>query len=356
MPPTINDVARAAQVSTATVSFVLNGKPGISDETRAKVFQAAAELNYTQKPGRAQREIQTKSLRFLKISKHGRTVNRDHNVFISDYIDGMSGEASRLGYNLEIVSFESVPIDSIVASLANATIDGAIVLGTELSEADLHSFHPLPIPFVVIDTFYDFVDCNFINMNNKDAVFQILTHFVTRGFKRIGLVASNVETTNFHLRRTAFIEGMRRLGLPFDEASIISVDSTYQGAYEDMRSQLKSGLELPDCYFCTNDIITYGCIKALQEFKVRIPEDVSVIGFDNLPMSETMTPPLTTVEVSKEKMGHLSVKLLDEQINAAEKAPAVKTLVGARLIERASVASKSDVRAIPTPAQTAAQP
>ena len=338
MPPTIKDVARIAQVSTATVSFVLNGKPGISDETRVKVLQAAAELNYSQRPSRQSRETKAKSLRFLKISKHGHTVNRDHNVFISDYIDGMSGEASRLGYNLEIVSFENVPLDNIIASLSSTTTDGVIILGTELSEPDIQSFQHLSVPFVVIDTFFDFVECNFINMNNKDAVFQVLSHFVARGFKRIGLIASNVETTNFHLRKTAFLEVMQRFNLPFDESEIISVDSTYQGAYEDMLSQIKSGITLPDCFFCTNDIITYGCIKALQEHNIRIPEDISVIGFDNLPMSETMTPSLTTIDVSKEKMGYLSVKLLDEQINAASKPPAVKILVGAHLVERASVA------------------
>ncbi|WHS33788.1 substrate-binding domain-containing protein [Brucella sp. NM4] len=99
---------------------------------------------------------------------------------------------------------------------------------------------------------------------------------------------------------------------------------------------LQSGHELAECYFCTNDIIAYGFIRALKESGVRIPEDVSVIGFDNLPQSATMEPMLTTVDVSKRKIGNLAVSILDDLINAADKQPAVKVLVGADLVIRQS--------------------
>jgi len=96
---------------------------------------------------------------------------------------------------------------------------------------------------------------------------------------------------------------------------------------------------VPECYVSTNDIITYGCIKAFREFDIRIPQDLSIIGFDNLPMSATMDPPLTTIDVSKRKIGYLAITLLDEQIRSPENQPAVKILVGADLVVRDSVAS-----------------
>jgi LacI family transcriptional regulator len=101
---------------------------------------------------------------------------------------------------------------------------------------------------------------------------------------------------------------------------------------------LNAGLELAECYFCTNDIIAYGFIKALKEKGIRIPEDVSVIGFDNLPQSATMEPGLTTVEVSKRKIGNLAVTILDDLINTTDTQPPVKILVGANLVMRSSVA------------------
>jgi len=337
MSATIKDVSRRANVSAATVSLVLNGKPGISDDTRARVLLAAAELDYSPRPAKALKGVEAGTFRFLKIAKHGHTVNRDHNTFISDYIDGMSGEASKLGYKLEIVSFESVPIEDIASSLVGIGIDGAVVLGTELSEDDIKLFQAATIPIVIIDTFYDFLEANFVNMNNKDAVFKIISYFVDCGFDDVGLISSNVQTTNFHLRKAAFLEGIKKLGLNFNEKDIVTVDSTYQGAYEDMLGKLKGGISLPDCYFCTNDIIAYGCIKAFREFGIKIPQQLSIIGFDNLPMSSTMEPPLTTIDVSKQKIGYFAVRLLDELIKSSEKQHAVKILVGANLIVRDSV-------------------
>lgn len=340
MSSTVKDVAKLAGVSATTVSLVMNGKSGISQETRTRVMQAAKTLKYSQRVARSVKGDALGTLRFLKIAKHGHTVNRDHNTFISDYIDGMSREASACGYKLEIVSFEGEPVEAIVSSLVGASVDGLIVLGTELTEQDIKLLQTLPTPLVVIDSFFDVLECNFVNMNNKDAVYKIIAYFVERGFRNIGFIASNVQTVNFQLRKDAFVEGMKAFGLNFSARDIITVDSTYEGAYQDMLSKLKNGLVVPECYFCTNDIITYGCIKALREFNVRIPQDISVIGFDNLPMSATMEPPLTTIDVSKTKIGYLAIRLLDELIHAEDKQPAVKILVGANLVVRDSVETR----------------
>ena len=344
MASTVREVAERAGVSAATVSLVLNGKGGISEETRTRVLMAAADLNYESRPARAPTAGKVGTLRFLKIAKHGHTVNRDHNTFISDYIDGMSHQAAACGYKLEVVSHEGKPIEAIVASLANTTLSGVVVLGTELTEADVKLFEAIPVPLVVIDTFFDVLECNFVNMNNKDAVFKILGHFVERGFRNIGFIASNVETINFELRREAFIQGMKHFGLGFSPPDTVTVDSTYDGAYQDMLAQLRGGLVVPDGYVCTNDIITYGCIKALREFDIRVPRDLSIIGFDNLPMSATMDPPLTTIDVSKRKIGSLAITVLAEQIRSQVSEPAVKILVGADLVMRDSVTTKAPKR------------
>ncbi|MFC3075669.1 LacI family DNA-binding transcriptional regulator [Shinella pollutisoli] len=332
---TIRDIARAAGVSPATVSLVLNGKGDISGVTRARVLEAVASLNYVPRSTKSGIEAGD-TLRFLKIAKHGHTVNRDHSVFISDYIDGMSAEATRRNYTLEIVSFEGQPISAVAESLAGAPISGVIALGTELSEADIRLVQGLGLPTVFIDTVYDIIDANFVDMNNEDAVYKVLARFQKQGFRRIGFVASHVDTNNFHLRRAAFFKNMARLGLTVQDGDVLSVESTYDGAYADTCSLLKSGIDLAECYFCTNDIIAYGFIRALKQFGVRIPDDVSVIGFDNLPQSATMEPALTTIEVSKRKIGYLAVTVLDDLINASEPQPPVKILVGADLVIRAS--------------------
>lgn len=333
--PTIRDIASAAGVSPATVSLVLNGKGEISGETRARVLEAVAALKYVPRASRGGSDP-GETIRFLKIAKHGHTVNRDHSVFISDYIDGMSAEATRRSYTLEVVSFEGQPITAVAESLAGAPISGVIALGTELSEPDIRLIQGLGLPTVFIDTFYEVLDANFVDMNNEDAVYKVLSRFKELGYERIGFVASHVDTTNFRLRRDAFFKNMTRLGLKVREQDILSVESTYDGAYVDTRALLESGLELAECYFCTNDIIAYGFIRALREHGISIPDDVSIIGFDNLPQSANMDPGLTTIEVSKRKIGYLAVTVLDDLIRANEPQPPVKILVGADLVLRAS--------------------
>jgi LacI family transcriptional regulator len=341
MTPTIRDIARVAQVSPATVSLVLNGKGGISDETRTRVLNAASKLNYAGRSRRITRRQKSKTLLFLKIAKHGHTVNRDHSPFIADYIDGMSQEADRRGYKLEIVSYEDVPIKRILASLMSKSVSGVIILGTELSENDIKLLQRRDVPTVFIDTYFDLLEANFVNMNNKDAVYKILSHLVEQGVRKIGFVASNVETINFDLRLRAFHDCAKLLRIEVRREDIVTVDSTFDGAYRDMSNQLRDGLKLPDCFVCTNDIIAYGCIKALKEFNIDMPERLSIVGFDNLPMSEAVDPPLTTIDVSKRKIGCLAVDILDDLVRATEAQPAVKALVGANLIVRSSVAGAS---------------
>lgn len=350
---TMRDIADAAKVSPATVSLVLNGKGDISSVTRARVLEAVAKLKYVPRSSKVSGEPGEK-LRFLKIAKHGHTVNRDHSVFISDYIDGMSAEATRRNYSLEIVSFEGQPISAVVESLVGAPVGGIIALGTELSEADVELIQGIGLPTVFIDTFYDVIDANFVDMNNEDAVYKVLSRFREQGFQRIGFVASHVSTTNFRLRQDAFFKNMGRLGLKVAERDVLSVESTYDGAYADTLELLRHPIDLADCYFCTNDIIAYGFMRALKESGVRVPEDVCVIGFDNLPQSATSEPALTTIEVSKRKIGYLAVTVLDDLISAVEPQPAVKIQVGAELVLRASH-SKTTPKAPPAAARASAR-
>ena len=347
MSSTVRDVAERAQVSAATVSLVLNGKGGISEETRARVLMAAAELHYESRTPRTAQAVE--------VAAHGHAAlpedrqarphrePRPQHLHLRLHRRHVASGAA-CGYKLEVVSHEGRALEDIVASLSGAALSGVVVLGTELTEDDVKAFDAAEVPFVVIDTFHDRLESNFVNMNNKDAVYRSLGHAVERGFRSIGFIASDVRTINFQLRREAFLEGVRHFGLKLDPRHVVTVDSTYDGAYQDMLAQLRAGLVVPDCYVCTNDIIAYGCIKALRERDIRIPKDLSIIGFDNLPMSATMDPPLTTIDVSKRKIGSLAITLLAEQIRSQVAEPAVKILVGADLVVRDSVAPRALAR------------
>lgn len=342
MGTTIKDIAQRAEVSLATVSLVLNKKPGVGDATRERILRLANEMEYTGPQRGSTSTSETGTIRFLKIARHGHIVNRDHNVFISDYIDGIVHAAKELQYKIEVTSFRTTPMEKIVASVeSEPDLAGAIVLGTELDRNDVLMFQRSTVPLVFIDTFLDYVPFDFVDMNNIDSVFQVLQHFLKHGHQKIGIVRSSARTRNFSLRDRAFFEGMEVLGLTLDPQFCFDVDSTFDGAYEDMLGCLRRAEALPTALFCTNDTIAFGVLKALREQGVRVPHDVSVVGFDDLPTAALLDPPLTSIAVSKREIGSSAMRRLDARIRDSAMPP-TKIVVGGTLVERSSVVQIGD--------------
>ncbi|CAM3115229.1 LacI family DNA-binding transcriptional regulator [Paracoccus nototheniae] len=337
-PATLRQVADLAGVSASTASLVLNGKGDITQSTRDRVLAAATDLAYAPRTPKIRADA-AQTIRFLKLSKHGDTVNRDHNHFISDYIDGMSHEATRRGYNLEVVAHDGVDISAL---LATADGRGQIILGTELSEEDILTLSRGGQPVVFIDTYYRHLTANFVDMDNDQAVFCVASYLATSGFDRIGFVGSHSDVTNFRLREKAFTRACARLQRQVAQEDTLHVSARRDGAYAEALQHLAAQDSIADAYFCVNDIVAHGLMRALQELGHRIPDDVSVIGFDNLPMSSLLSPALSTVDVPKRQIGAMAVNLLDDVISNGHAQPPMKVLVTGRLILRESTASDTE--------------
>ena len=343
MAVTIKDVAKLAKVSPATVSLVLNKKPGVGDETRERIVRIAGQLGY-QGPSKPAAPSQGgEAVCLLHISRHGHTVNRDHDVFITDYIEGLGQEAKQDGLSLEIVTFRTSPIEKIIEVAKERSADGFIVLGTELSETDIEAFSSLSAPVVFIDTYVDFLPFDFVDMNNEDSIFLLLQNLYGLGHRSIGFVKGAVETRNFRLREEGFFAGLRTLGLETNRSFLFSVDQTFHGAYSDMKALLENRPALPTALVCANDIIACGCLKAFSEAGIAVPGDLSVVGFDDLPLSAVVDPALTTIQVSKAQIGLMAVQLLAARIRGDANLPSVKVLIGGKIVERRSVRRIGDV-------------
>jgi len=337
MVVSLKEIARRANVSMAAVSLALNNKPGIGTETRERILKIAKELEYNENKRHSALNVSKGTIRFLKIATHGHTVNRDHDVFIADYIEGLTQGAKLNNYNLEISSFIQAPIEEIIQSLKNTNLAGAIILGTELGYEDIQKIGNIDLDVVFIDTLYDFLDYDFIDMNNTDAVYKICSHLVENGHKEIGFVRSGVRTHNFELRENGFQSAIKALGITIKEPHIYTVDSTFNGAYNDMTTYLKHRAKLPTALVCTNDIIACGCLKAIREFGISVPKDISVVGFDDLPLASFTDPPLTTMQVSKREIGALAIDRLVSRITYGKSLPPVKIQVSGSLRIRSSV-------------------
>lgn len=333
----IKDIAKAAGVSPAAVSLVLNNRPGVGEATRQGILEIARSMNYDFERSTNLTRNRDETIRFLHISRHGHVVNNEHEIFIANYIDGLSQEARKLRLNLEIFTIHLGSIEDIVKAAQDNRVGGTIVLGTELSPQEIRSFQSVNSPVVFIDNYDEVAGFDFVDMNNKESVFRIVEHFREKGHRDIGMVASYVTTPNFFMRAYAFKEALSFYGLTYSKEYQFNVDSTFPGAYRDMMDALSTRSNLPTALFCSNDIIAFGCIKALKEKNLRVPEDISVIGFDNLPTSAMLDPALTTIEVSKRQIGRLAVRLLNERMKSTHNIPNSKILVSGELVERSSV-------------------
>jgi LacI family transcriptional regulator len=242
-----------------------------------------------------------------------------------------------VGLSLEVASFQRTPIEEIIAAAQQHPAAGLVILGTELSAADVEAFSSVKKPLVFLDTYHEFEPFDFVDMNNQDSVFKVVSHLQARGHRQIGMVKGSFqgETRNFRLREEAFVASLARCGLPFDDRFVFPADSTFHGAYDDMLAILRRGAELPTALFCSNDIIACGCLKALTAHGVQVPEEVSLVGFDDIPLAAYFDPPLTTVSIPAYELGRTAGNLLLAQIRG-EPVPQ-RTLLDTELKVRESV-------------------
>jgi len=336
MAATIRDIAELAGISPAAVSFVLNNKPGVGQETRDRVLAIAAKLGYDQKKSRQPPSAQTRAVRMLYIAKQGPLTNHAPRIFISEYIAGLEEEAKTENYRIEIQIMEGFDPPKVLQALNTDTVDGAVVVGSALEDVDLEFLTEVSVPIVVVYTYRQWLDLDFVDMNNESSVSAALEYLYKAGHRRIGLVKSLIETRNFSLREQAFMETMARLGLPVAAADCFAIDPTFDKGKQDMAKLLATAGGLPSALFCVNDFVAYGCIQALKDAGKSIPDDVSVVGFDNLPSDEFMEPCLSSVKVSNHSIGQRAMRLLLDRISNPGR-PSEKVSIGGELIVRASI-------------------
>jgi len=333
----IKDIAKESGVSPATVSLVLNNKGGVGDDTRNRILSIAKEMGYNG-PALKTKEVQRiGTICFLHITCHGHILNRDHDVFISDYIEGLSKETQSQKYNLLTVTFKSAPINDIITFINQSDADGFIVLATELSRTDILTFGSVSKPFVFLDAYYPYLNMNFVDMNNADIIYNALTYLKDCGHKEIGFISGLPETPNFQLRENAFRNILPELGLTLKEKWMIRIDSLFEQGYKDFSSQIPKTDKFPTAFLCGNDILAASSMKALKESGYKIPDDISILGIDDLPLSGKTNPSLSSFKVSKVRLGINAVQILIANILENNCLPSSKILISGELVVRDSI-------------------
>jgi len=328
---TVKELAKIAGVSPAAISIVINNKKGVSDKTRAHILEILKEHNYNIN----KKKENTKNLCFLKYKKHGMLVEQNEG-FIAAILDAIEAESCSRGYSLSIIVSDNNLCETI-RNIDYDAYDGIILLSTELEEEQYVYLNEIRKPYVVIDNIVRDYPCNSVAINNQETVSCAISHLARLHHKTIGYFHSSVNIANFSERNQAFIQSTKQLGLDFKPEYQFDLPPTLVGAYDTMKKHLAKKPTLPSAAFADNDTIAIGAIKALLECGYKVPQDISIIGFDDIHFSAISSPPLTTMRIQKALIGTLAVRQICDLIDFYPYSD-VKIQVGGELVRRSSTA------------------
>ena len=331
---TAKELAQELGLSPAAVSMALNGKPGVSDETRRRVLDAAAERGYdmTRITGRQKAK---KEIYFLVYKKHGVVVT--DTAFFSELFEGIGDGCREAGYRLTIryLYDDGDTMERQLQELRMSDCSGMILLGTELTQERYASFTGLRMPVVLLDTYYPGTTADYVLINNMQGAYLATDYLIKRTRQQPGYLRSSYPIGNFNERANGFYDAIRAAGMSSSRSIVHRLSPSVEGAFSDMMALLEAGEETAACYFADNDLIAVGAMRALRAKGYRIPEDISIVGFDNIPYANVVEPPLTTIHVPKQEMGRTAVRRLTEILERGESLP-MKIEVATRLIKRRS--------------------
>lgn len=335
MAITAKELAKRLNLSESAISLALNHKPGVSTATRKKVLEAAKEYGYDFSRITVNEEIQSQgSIYFIIYRKHGAVVA--DTPFFSQLSEGIDSECKQFHYYLNIqYLYEEDDISSQLANLKRAGAKGIILLGTEMQQQDITPFLECNLPFVLLDNYFEDAGINCVLINNISGAYMATNYLIRQKRAQPGYLHSSYSINNFEERADGFYKAIRQNGLPTSCSIVHHLTPSVDGAYADMCELIAAKEPLAQCYFADNDLIAAGAVKALKEAGYRIPQDIAVVGFDNMPLCTYIEPTLTTIHVPKQYMGKMAVKRLHEIINDSDSQP-IKIEIATSLHKRKS--------------------
>ena len=336
MAITAKELAKHLGLSEAAVSLALNDKPGVSTKTKKRVLEAAREFGYDfSRLSLNDSSVKEQGLVYFIIYKKNGAIVTD-TPFFSQLSEGIDLECKRLNYYLNILYiYEGEDISSHLKTLVQVGAKGIILLGTEMQDVDILSFSQCPIPFVILDTYFEHTTADYVLINNVQGAYVATDYLIKKTHTQPGYLRSSYSINNFDERADGFYKAIRKNGMATSRSIVHRLSPSIEGAYADMKQLLSQNEQLATCYFADNDLIAIGAMRALQEHGYKIPTDISIIGFDDTPLCTYINPPLTTIHVPKEYMGQMAVRRIHEKITTLQNTY-VKIEVSTNLIKRKS--------------------
>lgn len=304
---TMKDIARLAKVSTSTVSHVINGSRFVSEEIREKVMGVVAELNYT--PSAVARSLKVKETKTI-----GLLVTATNNPFFAEVMAGVEQYCQQHQYNLIIATTggDAKRLQQNLQTLLHKQVDGLLLMcGDSRFNADTEL--AISVPLVIMDWWFKELNADKILENSTFGGYLATKTLIEAGHQNIGIITGNLKKSVAKNRLEGYKKALSEAEIPLNNDWVIESHFDFEGGIIGMQKLLATP-HRPTAVFCCSDAIAVGAYQVLQQQGLRIPENISVIGYDDIELSRYLYPTLSTINQPKAELGKLAVELLLQRI------------------------------------------
>ena len=335
MTVTIYDVAREAGVSMATVSRVVNNNPNVKPQTRKKVFEAIERLGY--RPNAVARGLASK-----KTTTVGVVIPDISNSIFSEVARGIEDIANMYHYNIILCNSDKRKEKEIrvINTLLEKQVDGLLFMGGAVTEDHLQAFQTSQVPIVLCGTSDEHNTMPSVDIDHQAAAYDSVKLLIDNGHRKIGMISGTLQDpANGFARYQGYKQALEEAGIPVSENLVRIGNYKYESGYEVMKYFLELA-DRPTAIFAATDEMAIGAIHAIQDYGLKVPEDISVISVDNIRMASMVRPELTTVAQPMYDIGAVSMRLLTKLMKK-EPVDLEKVVLPHEIIHRKSVAQLS---------------
>lgn len=310
------DIAKQLGISVTSVSLALNGRPGVSQETRRRVLElvgssARRSIHELDDVGASRGAVV-----FSVHKKHGEVMN--DKPFFARLAESAQVMAQSLGYTVTLAHYVAPQdVGQYMNFIRSMNPVGVLVEATEIEAGDLALYQKLDVPLVLIDSSFDLVPVDAVELDNQVSVLRALEYVYKMGHREIGWLQGVPSINNFAHRLDGFMKSVREFRLEAFNHPVVPLRCQVETAYADMKAFLANppeGFVMPTCFLADLDYIAIGAMNALEEAGYRIPQDISMVGYDDVPLSGVADPPLTTTRVNRGDAGEVAMRILDDRI------------------------------------------
>ena len=304
----IKEIAKRSGVSTTAVSLVLNDRPGVSEKTRRKIRNVIAEVGY--KPSQTARSLgkrrkRTAQLEEIGFLAFGISAIRADSYYVS-ILSGVTSRAHELGLQLQSTSFEAEDVD--LANIGMDHIDGLIVTGRP-SLAFIERIRQANIPYVLISCSRARVPGDSVRPENTESSYQAVSHLAELGHRKIAFLGGEKSNPETWERYTGYLEAIDKYSIPFDPNLIVFSSFSPERSQEGFQELLERKVEFT-AVFASNDYLAIGVYHLAHEHHIHIPNELSVVGFDDIETARFLRPQLTTIQTDQAGLGKVAINRL----------------------------------------------